>query len=64
MEKSNWLPELPVISARSFGCQPVLIISLGEGFKALLGEMEPGGLIGSKDQSFAHREDTLEALGG
>lgn len=53
IEKPNRLPELSVISPRFFSSQPILIVSFRKGLEAFLGQMEPGGLIRSKDQSLA-----------
>lgn len=64
MEESNGLPKLSVIGAGSFCGEPVLIVSLGELFEAFFGKMEPGGLVCREDESFADREDALQAFGG
>lgn len=64
LEEANRLPKLAMVVPCLFAAQPILIISLREVRKSLLGDMEPSGLIGREDQSLEDGKDPLESLVG
>jgi hypothetical protein len=62
LEEGDWLPEFAVVVAGLLAAEPIFIVDLGKVGEALLGEVEPGGLIGREDKSLENSEDPLETL--